>query len=173
MLATKVLFNYKCGVFGGAIVVTWKSIVIFQGNLNSIVTFINNAGEHGGALCSYQNSMIVFDTESSVAFSRNCGYFGAALFLRNSFILFNEACIITVTNNAAEYGGVFYNHNSTTSFTGNSSTLCTSKRAVRDGVLCTLPINLLYYSIIILMWHFPQTQLVIIVVAFTSTLIAI
>ena len=131
--ATKVLFNYNRGVFGGAILVARKSIVIFRGNLNSSITFINNTGGHGGALCSYQNSMVVFEAESSVEFSRNRGYSGGALYSINSYTMFNEACTVTLTNNVAKYGGVFYSHNSITRFTGNSSILCTSNRAIIDG----------------------------------------
>ena len=131
--ATKVLFNYNRGVFGGAILVTQKSIVIFRGNLNSNVTFINNTGRNGGALCSHHGSMILFEAEASVEFSGNHGYFGGATFSRNSSIIFNEACTVSLTKNTAEYGGVFYNYNTTARFTGNSSFLYTSNKAFIDG----------------------------------------
>ena len=128
-----VQFIYNFGVFGGVILATQKSIVMFKGNLNSNITFVNNTGEYGGALCSYQNSVIIFEAESLVEFSGNRGYFGGVWFSRTSSVIFDEECIVSFISNAAEYGGVFYDHNSTTRFTGNSSILCTSNRALIDG----------------------------------------
>ena len=121
--------NY--GLSAGAICTLQSTTVLFSGH--SLVTFINNTAEQGGAVV-FSDSNVTTEQYSKVTFSRNIAEYsngGAFICFNNSIVTIRGNSNITFNNNkASQSGGAIHSYsmckitfkdNSTSSFIRNTA----------------------------------------------------
>ena len=76
---------------------------------NSTVRFTNNKANRFGGALNIRGSHVIFEDNSTVNFTSNCGKNGGAVYLHNSTIIFNDKASVKFNENRAnEYGGALH-----------------------------------------------------------------
>ena len=142
---TEVTFNYNTIMLStsisndessaAAICTSQKTNIIFSGH--SLVTFINNTAEQGGAV-AFSNSNVTIEEYSTVAFKNNIAVDysngGAFVCFNNSIITIRGNSNITFNNNkASQSGGAIYSYNMCKITFKDNSTSSFIKNTARDN----------------------------------------
>ena len=129
-------FNSNIALYssGGAFQCSNNSNITIKDNSNVIFNN-NNAGQHGGAIYSYDICKIVFKGNSTSKFVNNNAvyYGGATLGSQLSTMIFEGNSVITFDHNTADNGGVFYFNNSIILFKEKSVVSFSDNKAIQSG----------------------------------------
>ena len=139
-------YGNKATEFGGALHI---SNVVFMGN--TMVIFENNEAELNGGALYTDNSCIIVQRNSTVAFITNSAENGGALFAYSSTLLVSGYSNVTFyKNNAAQDGGaIYFNKQINTSFNNASTVTLISNTAINRGgaIYSKITSNTKYFNI--------------------------
>ena len=135
-------FAQNLGSYGVIFLRSHSNVKFHQ---NSMVTFISNEANDGGAIYSELSSNITFKNNSKVAFPNNSAkrYGGGILSKNGGFIIFEGSSFSIFDNNSAGDGGAIYSSKSYMVFNGASTTIFNNNTANKNGgAICSAYINI-------------------------------
>ena len=140
---SKVMFNNNVAQYCGTVTSALFSDIVFNDNTevkfyyNSMLHRSTNNGESSaGAICTSQQSKVIFSGYSLVTFINNKADRGGAVVFSDSNITIKDYSIVTFNSNIAEYsnGGAFVCfNNSIVTIRGNSDITFNNNKASQSG----------------------------------------